>query len=386
MLSRIDDLRQCHAAVRFISAEPLLGAWGNTVDLSGIHWIIVGGESGKHINEHPERYMKQEWAREIKNLCVDQGVAYFYKQDSGYRTEQRKYLVEEDGSMWEWQQYPGMLIPPRELGNPESLFGNWDHKTEDTSFNLRSYIAHLWESRAYQLDGIRAENAAIAAAWWYKALEELRPALPLPPLREFAMMTPDGLVRGTAEELAAMKTPSVEPLIADLPAAVEVTPLAPKPAVTWDTLTDPPAKTTVVNFRDVSTHWNRGTRAWDDPTYVYIGRYNPTHNLPGHLLANPFKLDTDTPEARAKALDQYREMLTARLADPIDGPKYRAALDSLKGKTCVCWCAPQACHGHVIQEFLGEASDKPKAEQHVEPPKPEAPPVQMSMFDLKTYV
>ena len=84
--------------------------------------------------------------------------------------------------------------------------------------------------------------------------------------------------------------------------------------------------------------------------------------------------------ARAKALGQYREMLTARLADPIDGPKYRVALDSLKGKTCVCWCAPQACHGHVIQEFLGEASDKPKAEQHVEPPKPEAPPVQMSLF------
>ncbi|MCK8292686.1 phage Gp37/Gp68 family protein, partial [Erwinia amylovora] len=46
VLNRIDDLRQCRAVVRFISAEPLLGPWGQ-VDLSSIDWIIAGGESGK---------------------------------------------------------------------------------------------------------------------------------------------------------------------------------------------------------------------------------------------------------------------------------------------------------------------------------------------------
>lgn len=190
VLHRIDDLRRSNAHVRFISAEPLLGAWGDAVDLSGIHWVIVGGESGDHMVttdasgqrvENEKRWMNMAWAREIKRLCIDQGTSYFFKQDSAYRTEQRKYLVEEDGSKWEWQQYPGALIPPREVGDPKSLFGNWDHKTEDASFSLRSYIAHLWENRAYQLEGVRAENAAIAAAWWYKSLEEFRPALPTEP-------------------------------------------------------------------------------------------------------------------------------------------------------------------------------------------------------------
>lgn len=109
---RLDSLRRNKAHVRFVSAEPLLGAWGQ-VDLSGIDWVIVGGESGLHLTgpEHP-RWMQQAWAREIRDLCVTAGVAYFYKQDSGKRTELRPYLVEEDGTHTVWQQYPGDLKPP----------------------------------------------------------------------------------------------------------------------------------------------------------------------------------------------------------------------------------------------------------------------------------
>lgn len=109
---RLDSLRRNQAHVRFVSAEPLLGAWGQ-VDLSGIDWVIVGGESGLHLTgpEHP-RWMQQAWAREIRDLCVASGTAYFYKQDSGKRTEQRPYLVEEDGTKTVWQQYPGDLKPP----------------------------------------------------------------------------------------------------------------------------------------------------------------------------------------------------------------------------------------------------------------------------------
>ena len=105
VLHRIVQLQQTPAQVRFISAEPLLGAWGDNVDLSGIHWVIVGGESGLHLHspEHP-RWMKQAWARQIRDLCVTQEVAFFYKQDSGKRTELRPWLVEEDGSRWEWHQ------------------------------------------------------------------------------------------------------------------------------------------------------------------------------------------------------------------------------------------------------------------------------------------
>ena len=106
---RIDSLRLVPAATRFLSCEPLIESLGD-VNLSGIHWVICGGESGKHLTDpsHP-RWMKQAWARELRDACVKQDVAFFYKQDSGKVTEQRPYLVEADGTFWRWWQYPGDL-------------------------------------------------------------------------------------------------------------------------------------------------------------------------------------------------------------------------------------------------------------------------------------
>ena len=111
VVDRIQQLQQSKAHVRFISAEPLIGDWPKDVDLTGIHWVIVGGESGNHMTADNPRWMKQEWARHIRDLCVAQKVAYFYKQDSGIRTEMRPWLVEEDGSKWKWAQDPGFLQP-----------------------------------------------------------------------------------------------------------------------------------------------------------------------------------------------------------------------------------------------------------------------------------
>lgn len=116
---RIETLKQCEARVLFISAEPLLGPLGD-LDLSGIHWLIVGGESGIHMKPNSPRWMQQDWARDLKRQCIEQSVAYFYKQDSGQRTEMRPYLVEEDGSRWQWMQFPGDLRPPVNLDAPES--------------------------------------------------------------------------------------------------------------------------------------------------------------------------------------------------------------------------------------------------------------------------
>lgn len=103
---RIDHLRECKAQVRFLSCEPLIGPLGD-VSFEGIHWVIVGGESGSHMKspDNP-RWMKQEWAREIRDLCGHYETAYFYKQDSGIRTEMRPYLVEEDGTHTFIRQYP----------------------------------------------------------------------------------------------------------------------------------------------------------------------------------------------------------------------------------------------------------------------------------------
>jgi protein gp37 len=71
---RIDHLREVPAAVRFLSIEPLLEAIGE-VNLSDIHWVIVGGESGAKA-----RPMKQVWAESIQQQCEEQNVAFFFKQ------------------------------------------------------------------------------------------------------------------------------------------------------------------------------------------------------------------------------------------------------------------------------------------------------------------
>jgi protein gp37 len=77
--ARIQHLQQAPAAVRFLSIEPLIGAVGQ-VDLAGIHWVIAGGESGPGA-----RPMAIEWAREIRDQCADQDVAFFFKQWGGIR-------------------------------------------------------------------------------------------------------------------------------------------------------------------------------------------------------------------------------------------------------------------------------------------------------------
>ncbi len=78
-LHRIDLLRRVPAHVRFISFEPLLGPISEP-DLSGIHWAIVGGESGPRA-----RPMELWWAEELRDVCQRQKVAFFFKQWGGKR-------------------------------------------------------------------------------------------------------------------------------------------------------------------------------------------------------------------------------------------------------------------------------------------------------------
>lgn len=121
---RIDSLRECPAHVRFLSCEPLIGPLIESpgdVSFEDIHWAIVGGESGRHLtggSTNP-RWMKQRWARDIRDLCLDSNTAFFYKQDSGIRTEMRPWLVEEDGSCWEWHQFPDDLAEPALVNTAE---------------------------------------------------------------------------------------------------------------------------------------------------------------------------------------------------------------------------------------------------------------------------
>lgn len=76
-LFRLDDMRATPAAVRFVSFEPLLGSVAGA-DLRGIHWVIVGGESGPRA-----RPMEPGWVMEIENACRSFGAAFFFKQWGG---------------------------------------------------------------------------------------------------------------------------------------------------------------------------------------------------------------------------------------------------------------------------------------------------------------
>lgn len=98
-VKRIDYLREVPSCVRFISAEPLLGPL--TLDLSDIHWVIVGGESGPKA-----RYMDPEWVRDIRNQCLDADVRFFFKQWGGTRKKKTGRLL--DGRYWDDMPH----IPP----------------------------------------------------------------------------------------------------------------------------------------------------------------------------------------------------------------------------------------------------------------------------------
>ena len=74
---RINHLRSAPAAIRFISTEPLLGPLPN-LDLSSIHWLIAGGESGPNA-----RAMSEDWVLDLRDQCAAAGVDFFFKQWGG---------------------------------------------------------------------------------------------------------------------------------------------------------------------------------------------------------------------------------------------------------------------------------------------------------------
>jgi len=74
---RVDHLRRTGACIRFVSLEPLLGPI-ESVDLSGLDWVIAGGESGPNC-----RPVRPDWVRAIRDACIGQGVAFHFKQWGG---------------------------------------------------------------------------------------------------------------------------------------------------------------------------------------------------------------------------------------------------------------------------------------------------------------
>ena len=85
---RIEEIQKAPAAVRFLSIEPLLEDLG-ALDLQGIHWVIVGGESGAGA-----RNLSPEWVRSIRRQCRDQRTKFFFKQWGGVQKKKNGRILD----------------------------------------------------------------------------------------------------------------------------------------------------------------------------------------------------------------------------------------------------------------------------------------------------
>jgi protein gp37 len=107
---RIADLQNTRASVRFLSIEPLLEDLGQ-IDLTGISWVIVGGESG-----HGSRPMKKEWVAALRDQCKDSNVSFFFKQWGGVRKSENGRLL--DGRTYD--EFPTIIrghVPENSIRN-----------------------------------------------------------------------------------------------------------------------------------------------------------------------------------------------------------------------------------------------------------------------------
>ena len=107
---RLDFLRRVPAFIRFVSVEPLLEDLGK-INLNGIQWVIVGGESGPKA-----RQMRQEWVLNVKRQCEQQKVSFFFKQWGGWGADGKKRSKKHNGRLLEgrtWDAVPeGYLYCP----------------------------------------------------------------------------------------------------------------------------------------------------------------------------------------------------------------------------------------------------------------------------------
>lgn len=113
-LQRIDILREISVSIRFLSIEPLLEDLGE-LDLQGIHWVIVGGESGAKA-----RRMEESWVINIQKQCEKSAVPFFFKQWGAFSPDGKKASKSANGKMLDgkiWQEMPS--LPKNNMANNE---------------------------------------------------------------------------------------------------------------------------------------------------------------------------------------------------------------------------------------------------------------------------
>jgi protein gp37/predicted nucleotidyltransferase len=117
---RADNLRNVPAAVRFLSLEPLIGSITD-INLSGIDWVIVGGESGPKC-----RSLDPDWVRILRDKCVEEVVPFFFKQWGGTRKKKNGRLL--DGRIWdEMPQAKERLIRAKPAADNSAPYEHYAH-------------------------------------------------------------------------------------------------------------------------------------------------------------------------------------------------------------------------------------------------------------------
>lgn len=132
-LSRLDTLRAIQAEIRFVSAEPLLGPL-TAINLSGIDWLITGGESGTHLGDAKvcerrglarkvngkwiAREDRVDWVRELRDACLANGTSFLHKQWGGAISHSAGRML--DGRTWD--EFPRLPSAKKVASSTESLF------------------------------------------------------------------------------------------------------------------------------------------------------------------------------------------------------------------------------------------------------------------------
>jgi protein gp37 len=104
-IARVEYLRRVDARIRFLSVEPLIADVGE-INLSGIHWVIVGGESGPHA-----RPMLHSWVESVRRQCWEQGAQFFFKQWGGWGADGKRRSKKANGRELSGRTWDDMPLP-----------------------------------------------------------------------------------------------------------------------------------------------------------------------------------------------------------------------------------------------------------------------------------
>jgi len=126
-LPRLADLQEAPASVRFLSVEPLLEGLGR-MNLNGIHWVIVGGESG-----HGARPLRREWVTSIRDQCDEAGIPFFFKQWGGVRKKSA-------GRELDGQTYDGFPARVSQPVSPLATAMQWAREIQEEYANTRNEL------------------------------------------------------------------------------------------------------------------------------------------------------------------------------------------------------------------------------------------------------